>query len=121
MIAPTADIAEFLARLRAPDDVEALRHDWPAIGKLLRRLKDILGKQKGKALRQPRMTRDPRDGSEILEPPQLRAVVSEEWQQLWQDLGEVLERPAFRDVEAMDLRATIEDFRDRILATKESA
>jgi hypothetical protein len=113
-MSPEERMRSILATLRAADTVEALEAAWPGLVPQIKQIEDWAAKRKRPALRHPRPTIDPRDGSVVLHAPEARTTLPPPWQEFWEELGRILATPVLRDPRAAARRERLEKFRSRI-------
>jgi hypothetical protein len=116
MTVPTADMAELVSMLRAIDSVEALDAAWPAIARSKGKLAKIAARRKKTVFYQSMPVRDDRDGSWIRSDPEMRAPRPYAWQELDEEVTEILRRPVFHDPRAQEKRGRLQDFAVKMIS-----
>jgi hypothetical protein len=107
-------MASILATLQAANSVEALEAVWPDLVPQIKHVENWAARRKVPGYRQPRPTIDPRDGSVVLHPVELRTTLPLPWQAFWEELVKIERTPVFQDPRAAEKRERLAWFRSRI-------
>jgi hypothetical protein len=113
-VTAAGDIPRVASLLRSAADADAVKVVMPEVRGLLEGLRGLARLRRRPSERNTRPTRDPRDGSAVLEGTQLRPNLKAPWPDLYMALVDAMDSPGFRDPRSESERVELEWFFDQI-------